>query len=285
MMNRVFPSPIPVIVLIVAILGFIPNSHGLFSQTEANPSKLDQLKSFRKAFIALRSNVAGQQLPASFDFLHPRTANPVIVKVTRRIEINKFEVTQDLWESIMGSNPSRWKGPRNSVEMLTFAEAREFCRKVTIELRKAKLIESNQMVRLPTEIEWEFFARANTSTVYSFGDDVDDLDQYAWHTGNAAGNDPPVGAKKPNPWGLFDVHGYLWEWCVRSDSADGKSKELLIQPTGEKGFEKKVQPVLRSGSWKDPAKKLTSRFRMIVKPDLVDDAVGLRPVLDTIKKK
>jgi formylglycine-generating enzyme required for sulfatase activity len=186
-----------------------------------------------------------------------QTFRSEFVDVPQGPKVAKYEVTQELWEKVMGSNPSKWKGRRNSVEMLSFAEAVEFCEKATARLREAKLIGAEDVVRLPTEAEWELFAKAGTSTAYSFGDDPKLLGDYAWFTGNAAGNDPPVGAKKPNPWGLYDVHGYLWEWC---STVDGGA-------------------ALRGGSWKDPAEKLTSAFRVPARKELKDDAVGLRCVL------
>lgn len=186
-----------------------------------------------------------------------RTFRSEFVDVPEGPKVAKYEVTQELWEKVMGANPSRWKGRRNSVELLSYADAVDFCGKVTGLLREAKLIDAAEEVRLPTEAEWELFAKAGTSTAWSFGDDVKDLDAHAWHTGNAAGNDPPVGAKKPNPWGLYDIHGYLWEWC---STADGGA-------------------VLRGGSWKDPAEKLKTAFRRPARKELKDDAVGLRCVL------
>jgi formylglycine-generating enzyme required for sulfatase activity len=177
----------------------------------------------------------------------------------------------------MGDNPSKWKGPRNSVEMLSYDEALEFCRKSTALMRAAKLITDKQAIRLPSEAEWEYAARAGTATRYSFGDEAKDLGGYGWFNGNAAGNDPPVGAKKPNAWKLYDMHGYLWEWCGDAwhDNYAGAPADGSAWLTGGDAAKR----VLRSGSWKDPAERLTSSFRRAASKDLRDDAVGLRCVL------
>ncbi len=191
----------------------------------------------------------------------------------------KYEVTQELWESVMGSNPSRWKGPRNSVEMITYDDAQEFCRKLTVKLRAAALIAADEIVALPSEAQWEYCARAGTTTKYSFGDDAAQLGDYAWYTGNAAGNDPPVGAKKPNAWGLYDMHGYLWEIC-----ADDWAEDVSKVPDDGRPY-RRVPPsnpaehVIRGGSWKDKAEALTSGSRRKLAPSETDDAVGFRCVL------
>jgi gluconolactonase len=185
----------------------------------------------------------------------------------RRLEpfaIAKYEVPQDLWQAVMGNNPSRWKGKRNSVELISLDEAHGFCKKATELMRSAGLIKDNQVIRLPYEEEWEYAVRADTSTRYSFGDDPAKLGEYAWFTGNAAGNDPPVGAKKPNPWGLYDVHGYLWEWMNGG----------VMQPDTSL-----LKGIIRGGSWKDQAENLTSSSRRVVDRTLRDDAVGFRCVL------
>ena len=111
-------------------------------------------------------------------------------------------------------------------------------------------------MRLPSEAEWEYAARAGTATRYSFGDDSDMLGDYASFAGNAAGNDPAVGAKRPNGWQLYDMHGYLWEWCRDTWHAsyqDAPADGSAWTTTGVK------EHVLRSGSWKDTAVRLTSR--------------------------
>lgn len=212
------------------------------------------LKSFREGFVPLKLDAQSQQ-PG----LKPNLA------------MHPYEVTQEVYEAVAGANPSRWKGPKNSVEMVSFDEAKAFCVQMTNALRSSKLIGEQEEVRLPTEAEWEFAARGGTKTAYHFGDDAKDLGDYAWFHGNAAGNDPPVGAKKPNDLGLYDVHGYLSEWCSPN----------AVTPDEKKPGEKKpeVGPVLRGGSWKDDAEKLTIASRRVESADLRDDAVGFRCIL------
>ncbi|MDA1054934.1 MAG: formylglycine-generating enzyme family protein [Planctomycetota bacterium] len=220
---------------------------------------------FPKKFTMGRSDGSGAERPAH------------VVSFAYKFEIAKYEVPQNLWEAVMGSNPSRWTGKRNSVEMLSFDEAVEFCRKTTELLRAAKLINENQVIRLPSEAEWEYVARAGTTTVYSFGDEVAKLDDFGWHTGNAAGNDPPVGAKKPNAWGLYDLHGYLWEWC--SDDWHENYEGAPSDGRSWGGGDADAKRVLRGGSWKDKADRLTSSYRHGDSARSRDDAVGLRCVL------
>ena len=244
---------------------------------EPNEEQLALLKTFREEFVPLTPGEG--DFPAAFDMgrddgeANQRPAHRVTLDYA--FHVARYEVPQNLWQAVLGSNPSRWKGERNSVEMLSYDEAVEFCARATERMRAAGLIEQNQVIRLPSEAEWEYAARAGTTTVYSFGDDAAQLDDYGWHTGNAAGNDPPVGAKMPNPWDLYDVHGYLWEWCADVWHDDYTRTPVDGGPATGEGDRR----VLRGGSWKDQAEQLTSAFRRPAERDLRDDAVGLRCVL------
>src|SRR5262245_25095631 len=155
----------------------------------------------------------------------------------------------------MGKNPAKWKGPRNSVEMVSWDEANEFCKKVTEELRKRKLLRADEVIRLPTEAEWEYCCRAGTTTAFSFGD-AKDIKDHCWYNENSKGYDPPVGKKKPNAWGLYDMHGYVWEWCA--DWYGDYSKETATDPQGPKTGKERV---MRGASYADPAERCRSAAR------------------------
>lgn len=205
------------------------------------------------------------------------------VPVSKSWAIAKYEVTQELYALVTGENPSRWKGPRNSAEMMSWREAVHFCERLSQRMRSKGLIANDQIIRLPTEAEWEYAARAGTLTAYSYGDEVKDLAAYAWYSGNAAGNDPAVGALKPNPWGLYDVHGYLCEFTA-SEWSDGVTSPSAAQAVSDSGTED-IKIVVRGGSWKDPAERVTSAARRSLSTSAKDDAVGFRCVLAPAKMK
>lgn len=184
--------------------------------------------------------------------------------------IGKYEVPQDLYQFAMGNNPSRWRGPRNAVEMVDYADAARFCARLTALARERKLIGDDFEVRLPTEVEWEYACRAGHVTAYCFGDDPAKLGDYAWYMANAAGNDPPVGAKKPNAWDLFDMHGYLWEWC-QSEEGAGTEPGTTTGP-------------VRGGAWTAPADQCRSSARRLVPRSTKAPDVGLRIVVAPITK-
>lgn len=259
------------------------------SPENAKPSPSEILKTFRQEFVSVTPGEG--KFPGSFE-MGSAEGNPSEqprhrVEFDYEFQMAKYEVPQNLYETVMGTNPSVWGGPRNSVEMVSFRDAQNFCAKATVLLRQAKLIEDDQVVRLPTEAEWEYCCRAGSTSAYSFGNKAQAesdkgvkasvLDDYGWHTGNAAGNDPPVGALKPNAWGFYDMHGYLWEYVGDSWHPDYEK----APKTGESWEpNSRVRPrVIRGGSWRDPFPLLRSAVRWSVPDHVKSDAIGFRCVL------
>jgi formylglycine-generating enzyme required for sulfatase activity len=224
------------------------------------------------------------KFPASFDMGSPGDDAPAnekpIVKITfkKPFAMARYEVTQELYQTIIGDNPSRWKGKRNSVEEVSWNEANDFCTKLTIELRKRKLIGDNEVIRLPSEAEWEYACRAGTTTKWSFGDKEADLTEHAWYKDNSKGFDPPVGKKKPNAWGLYDMHGYVWEWCADAWSPTHEGVSADGSPRQGKDVK---QRVVRSGSWADSADSSRSAFRAGQPANTRNDRIGFRCVKAT----
>lgn len=285
--------------LCLALLAFLGGSvTPLYSQdqkTELAPGHLELLKTFTAEFVEI---TPGQgKFPASFQMgsdKGPKNEQPAHeVRIKQSFSIAKYEVPQNLYQAVMGSNPSQWKGPRNSVELFSFEDAQRFCELSTQQLQKAMLLGADEVIRLPSEAEWEYCCRAGTTTRYSFGEaaqqagDAENkaslLSAFGWHTGNAAGNDPPVGALKPNAWGLYDMHGYLWEFV-----ADDAQDSFAGVPTdGSAHRQKSSEPsarLIRGGSWRERFESLTSTARRSVPAVFKRDDLGLRCVRAKLSK-
>ena len=130
------------------------------------------------------------------------------VRITRGFYMGVTEVTQAQWKKIMDSNPSYFEACDDClVENVSWWDVQEF-------ISRLNEIENTDKYRLPTEAEWEYACRAGTNTAYYWGDDKDRLDEYVWYGENSGGKTHPVAQKKPNSWGLYDMLGNVWEWCL-----------------------------------------------------------------------
>ncbi|MFN9733782.1 MAG: SUMF1/EgtB/PvdO family nonheme iron enzyme [Microcystis sp.] len=153
--------------------------------------------------------------------------------------IGKYPITQAQYQAVMGNNPSYFKNnPQNPVERVSWNDAQAFCQKLSQITGKT--------YRLPTEAEWEYACRAGTTTRYYFGDDANQLGDYAWHNGNSQDKTHPVGQKRPNAWGLYDMSGNVWEWCEDNwhDNYIGAPKDGSAWLTNDNDYQ-----ILRGGSW------------------------------------
>ncbi len=138
------------------------------------------------------------------------------VTINKPFFMGVYPVTQEQYAAIMRENPSQFRGDRNPVENVCWRDAVAFCEKLS---RK-----TGKTVRLPTEAEWEYACRAGSHTLFCFGNDQNLLDQYAWYRNNSDSSSHPVGLKRPNAFGLYDMHGNVHEWC-----SDWYDKEYHVQ--------------------------------------------------------
>ena len=193
--------------------------------------------------------------------------------------MDKHLVTQEQFQKLMGANPSRWKGGQNPVEQLRWSDAVKFCNKrseaeglrACYDLATLKCDFAADGYRLPTEAEWEYACRAGTTTPYFFGSSPAKAGDYAWLDKNSGGKPHPVGQKQPNPWGLFDMAGNVWQWCHDFYEVEYYSKSPKQDPPGPAEGKNKV---LRGGAWHFSADNCRSGYRYNENPGSADVCFG-----------
>ena len=194
------------------------------------------------------------------------------VMMTHPFFMGVFEVTQAQWKAVMGGNPAHFKGDDLPVEQVSWEDCQRF-----IEKLKAK-VGGGLICRLPTEAEWEYACRAGSKTEYAFGEDETALGEYAWYNENSEKKTHPVGHKEPNAWGLYDMHGNVWEWC-----ADWYGSYAATSIRDPKGPESGSERVVRGGGdWCTSAVNSRSAFRGKSTPGNRYSGLGFRVVCSSL---
>jgi len=187
------------------------------------------------------------------------------VEIRNGFYIGTYPATQRQWQGVTGSNPSEFRGEENPVEQVSWHECQEFIQKLNLRC--------NAELRLPTEAEWEYACRAGTATRFYSGDSDSGLGEVAWYGANSGRKTHPAGQKRPNAWGVYDMHGNVWEWCqslykpypYRAD--DGRE---TLTASGDR--------MLRGGSWFFRASICRSACRISYDPVSRPGIFGFRPV-------
>lgn len=211
----------------------------------------------------MMGSLAGTDVPANEVPQHP-------VTITKPFYMGRYEVTQAQWDAVMGDNPSEFKGAALPVEQVSWDETQQFIRRLNAK-------EKTKAFRLPTEAEWEYAARAGTTTRFYWGNDISKAGEYAWYRVNSNNQTHPVGQKRSNAWGLYDISGNVWEWC--QDRYDPKFYHHSPEknPVGSAGEQ---DMVLRGGGWHNAPALLRPTIRYNDIPGGRSPLSGFRLVMD-----
>ena len=191
------------------------------------------------------------------------------VTLTKPFYMGKYEVTQEQWQAVMGDNPSQFKegaeAGKRPVEQVSWDDvSAKFLPKL------AERMPKGWTPRLPSEAEWEYCCRAGTT-----GDYYGELDKMTWYEGNSENKTHPAGGKKANAWGLYDMHGNVWEWCA--DLKGDYPSEAVTDPTGASSGSYRIG---RGGSWGGDAKYCRSAYRDWGTPGYRGLRLGFRLAMD-----
>ncbi|HWQ96149.1 MAG TPA: formylglycine-generating enzyme family protein, partial [Candidatus Methylomirabilis sp.] len=266
--------------------GSIDNHYGHLRLTNRNERAPD-FRQYTTGFRLVMMNVTKVPIPDSefvlippgeFDMGSPqdqkfreKDEGPVHrVKIAKAFNMSKYEITQKQWRDVMGTNVSNFKGDNLPVENVSWNDVQEF-------IKKLNDISSPDKYRLPSEAEWEYAAGAGNRTIYYFGDNESELGDYAWYDNNSGRETHEVGKKKPNKWGLYDMHGNVWEWVQ-----DVYHDSYQDAPTDGSAWEGNASHrVIRGGSFDYYYEYLSLTSRNNRAPEFRQYTTGFRLVKDS----
>jgi formylglycine-generating enzyme required for sulfatase activity len=258
-------------VLLVVLFAWADGTQAEGAAKEATPPGPEPQLSFdlgggvKMELVLIRAGTFDMGSEKGYD--HEKPVHKVSFR--KPLYIGKYEVTQEQWQAIMGANPSYFKAPNRPVERVSWNACRDFVAKLSKK--------TGRKFALPSEAEWEYACRAGSTTEYCFGDDKTGLGDYAWYGDNWAGRTHRVGQRKPNKWGLHDMHGNVLEWCedVWHASYEGAPTDgSAWMEGGDQGLR-----VLRGGSWDSNPAYCRAANRGSVDPTDENVYYGCRVVL------
>jgi formylglycine-generating enzyme required for sulfatase activity len=208
---------------------------------------------------------ADKDFEEAYDFELPRHQ----VTISKPFFLGVYEVTQQQWKDVMGNNPSKFKGRDNPVETVSWEDVQEF-------IKHLNQKEGHSRYRLPTEAEWEYAARAGSTSTYFFGDNKSQLGDYAWYEDNSGQETHPVGEKRSNAWGLYDMIGNVWEWAQDRFGDTYYANSPSSDPTGPISG---ASCVVRGCGWINAARNCRSASRARIASAGRDKHFGFRLAL------
>ncbi|MBO6003983.1 MAG: formylglycine-generating enzyme family protein, partial [Verrucomicrobia bacterium] len=192
------------------------------------------------------------------------------VTLTKGYWLSRYEVTQSQYEAVMGINPSKFKGSNRPVECVSWYEAFDFCIKLTTIEKEAGRLPEGYEYTLPTEAQWEYACRAGTTTALNNDKNLSadwecpEMDEVGWYKCNSKEKTHPVGRKKPNAWGLYDMHGNVDEWCLDWYKYEDYPTSAVTDPMGPDIGDYRVT---RGDSWFNTPRFCRSAHRINFVPE------------------
>ena len=262
-------AAVPILVLVLAL---VPAGCGTSDEPGEAPATITTATGVRMVLIPAGEFVMGDEEGDD-------DARPAHRVGLGAFYIDATEVTQRHYETLMGRNPSKFTDPDRPVERASWLAAAKYCNMRSLREGLRPCYDPATLAcdfsadgyRLPTEAEWEYACRAATAGRYGFGADPRGLDRHAWFKANAEKGTHPVGRKRPNAWGLFDMHGNVAEWCNDFYGESYYTERVGADPRGPASSEERV---LRGGSWRSGAEACRSSARFAEAPGLADVCFG-----------